>query len=206
MIDSIRDLIRGVIRFFVKKMVIYTGDRITPNIVTVAGTILFVPIAICITENKLIPAAFLLIVFGLLDTVDGELARLKKITSDFGIFLDASTDRIKESILYFGLTYYFFQHGMLWGVLFCFVALSGSMLVSYVKAKGEMVLSKGTHSLSAGQLNRIFQDGLMRYEIRITLIIAGLLFNMVFLSVVINALFAWITAFHRIYVIGRRLH
>lgn len=205
MIDYIRELIRGIVRIFVRNLLYISGNTITPNSVTIVGTALFFPICILIARGSHVWASILLVFIGLLDTVDGEIARMQKTTSTFGIFLDASTDRIKESLLYLGIVYFFFVQQDVSGVVLAVLALSASMLVSYVKAKGEMILSSSSKRLAPAQLNRIFQDGLMRFEIRITVLIVGLLFNILLAAVAINAIFAWWTAIQRIYLIGKKL-
>ena len=56
-----------------------------------------------IINNQLPQAALLLAVFGLFDTLDGELARLQGTESPQGAFLDSVTDRMKEILVYVGL-------------------------------------------------------------------------------------------------------
>ncbi len=137
--------------------------------------------------------------------MDGELARLKKMESNFGIFLDATTDRIKETFVYMGIVYYFYINEFVGGIMVAVFALGGSLLVSYAKAKGEMVFAQGKNKLSASEVNRIFQDGLARFEIRMALIALGLLLNIVFLSVFVVAVLAWGTAMYRMVMIGKKL-
>jgi CDP-diacylglycerol--glycerol-3-phosphate 3-phosphatidyltransferase len=73
---------------------------------------------------------------GLLDTFDGEIARLTDRKSKFGAFLDSTVDRINEFIVLLGMFLFFLDHNtrvLIWIVL----AIFGSMMVSYTRARGE---------------------------------------------------------------------
>ena len=79
-----------------------TKGWVTPDMVTLFGFAMHLPIAWFIATGADLWAAGLLIVFGLFDTLDGELARLQQKASARGMLLDASTDRMKEVLLYTG--------------------------------------------------------------------------------------------------------
>ena len=80
----------------------------------------------------LILASIFLLVSGFCDALDGVLARLYGKTTTFGGFLDSLLDRYADSSIYFGLIAGGFC-GMTWGI----VALVGSLLVSYARARSE---------------------------------------------------------------------
>ncbi len=180
-----------------------SNGAITPNQVTIASLILHIPIFFAIVGEYDILAALMIIVFGLLDSVDGELARIQGKESKSGMLLDASTDRMKESIIFMALAYRFALDGNSWAVLAAVAAITGSMSVSYIKAKGETALLDS--KLNAQAINRVFQSGLMRYEIRMATLVVGLLIGRVELAVIIIAILAWATAFYRLVTISRSI-
>jgi CDP-diacylglycerol---glycerol-3-phosphate 3-phosphatidyltransferase len=72
-----------------------------------------------------------------LDAVDGTLARISNTTSAAGAFLDSVTDRWSEVFLFGGLAVWCVRESLVWGTLLCFAAVTGSLLVSYTKARAE---------------------------------------------------------------------
>jgi CDP-diacylglycerol--glycerol-3-phosphate 3-phosphatidyltransferase len=74
---------------------------------------------------------------GVSDIMDGRLARAQKVESDYGKFIDSTLDRFVEVFAFLGLVYYLRPHT--WGPLVAAAAISGSLLVSYARARGESV-------------------------------------------------------------------
>lgn len=179
--------------------------KITPNGVTWFGFLMHIPIAFLIASGHLTWAGLALIVFGLLDTLDGELARLQKRVTDSGGFLDASTDRFKEVLLYGGIAWYFALSAHPEYAAIAAVACGASISVSYVKAKGEAIVSTLGKKIPYTELNHMFSGGLFPFEIRMTTLVIGLLFNYLVLAVAIIAIFSAITALTRLVRIGRSL-
>lgn len=196
MIDFARNTVRKPMRAIARLLNTLSRGRLSPSVVTYISLIAHVPIAYLIAMGNFIPATILLVIFGLFDTLDGELARLQKTDGPRGMVLDASTDRMKESLLYIGLAYFFVQNDLdifaVWSVAVC----AGALLVSYVKAKAETAVKD--KNLSANQINRLFKSGLMRYEVRMFVLVIGLLFNVLSYAVVILAITTWLTAFWRL--------
>ncbi len=180
-----------------------SGGSITPNQITIASLVLHIPIFLAIVSGYDWVAALMIVIFGLLDSVDGELARIQGRESKAGMLLDASTDRMKESLIFMALAYRFALDGNSWAVLAAVAAITGAMSVSYIKAKGETALI-GT-KLSAQEINRVFQSGLMRYEIRMAALVIGLLIGKVELAVILIAILAWATAIYRLVIISRSI-
>ena len=174
-ISPIRSLIRKGITELAVVLNRVSHGSITPDMVTWAGFLAHFVVGYCIVQGNLGFAAVLLVIFGLFDTLDGSLARLQKIDSPRGMFLDASTDRFKEVIVYTAIAWYLLDSseiGLVLSVLACGTALS----ISYVKAKGESAIATargGAHQ----EINRMFHDGLAAFEIRITLLVIGLAFH-----------------------------
>jgi CDP-diacylglycerol---glycerol-3-phosphate 3-phosphatidyltransferase len=137
--------------------------RITANTVTVIGVIITAAAAIVITYGWLLAGAVILVLGSLLDAVDGALARATGGGTPFGSFLDSTLDRASEAILYLGVAGYFLTSSQdpATPVMLAMLALAGSFLVSYSRARAEGI------GLSASV-------GLAPRTERLVLIIAGI--------------------------------
>lgn len=182
-----------------------TGGRLTPNTVTWFGLVMHVPTAWLIATGDWYWAAGLLAVFGLFDTLDGELARLQGRSSVRGMLLDASTDRMKEVLLYTGAAYALAQADRPEMAAWAVAACGASICVSYVKAKGEAAVASGEAKIPHATLNRMFADGLLTFEVRMALLVAGLLVGQLLAVVMVIAVLASFTAFQRLLRISRQL-
>jgi archaetidylinositol phosphate synthase len=76
--------------------------------------------------------SILLLISGFFDVIDGSVARVTKQTSKKGAFLDSSFDKISEAIIFIGIAV-----GNLANPILCMIALSLSIIVSYVRARAE---------------------------------------------------------------------
>ncbi|MBO0701804.1 MAG: CDP-alcohol phosphatidyltransferase family protein [Candidatus Dormibacteraeota bacterium] len=115
---------------------------VTPNMITVGGTLITLVAAVLTGLQHLLVAAIVLIFAGTFDILDGALARATKRSYPYGAFLDSSMDRIAEAGTYIGIAAFFLFHepDTVWyrlGVLACLCAISGSFLVSYVRARAQ---------------------------------------------------------------------
>lgn len=202
LLDTVRDAVRYLMRLIASGLNKLSRGHLSPNMVTLTGLVAHIWIAWLIAERDLRLAAVLLVVFGLFDSLDGALARLQDKTSSAGMLLDASTDRMKEVLLYVGVAFAFAAQNQAYFATWAVAACGGSLLVSYIKAKGETAVA---NELPANEVNRLFQDGLMRYEIRMSVLVLGLLFNQLPVTIVIIALLASMTAVGRLIKIYRKL-
>ena len=169
---SVRIFMVHVARFLNK----LTGGRLKPSHVTLISLLGHFPAAWALWVDRPVLAALLIGIFGLMDALDGALAREQGTASKLGMFFDAVTDRLKETILYAGLAMYVATNEPTLGTWVVPTVAGTSLLVSYVKAKGEMAVTTGSHDKQA--LNRAFSQGIARYEIRMALLIIGLLSDM----------------------------
>lgn len=202
--DYIRNFVKKQMSSLAKWLDSVTNGRISPNQITVASLLLHIPIFFAIIGQQYVLAAVMLVIFGLMDSLDGALARAQGVDSRAGMLLDASFDRMKESIVFIALIYRFALDNDPRAVLAAAFAITGSLAVSYVKAKGETAV-KGSR-LSVADTNRIFQSGLMRYEIRMTALVFGLIFSSLLIPVIwFIAVLSWATAFYRLLSITRQL-
>jgi CDP-diacylglycerol---glycerol-3-phosphate 3-phosphatidyltransferase len=120
---------------------------LTPNAVTTIGFILNVGVAVIFIiggekgnrgDLTYIGWAGALILFaGLFDMLDGQVARLGNMKSTFGAMYDSVLDRYSEQIMFLGICYYLVAHHYFLSSIFAFIALMGSMMVSYVRARAE---------------------------------------------------------------------
>ena len=120
---------------------------LTPNMVTTIGLVLNIGVAIIFiagaeeggrADLRYVGWAGALVLFaGLFDMLDGQVARLGNMTSTFGALFDSVLDRYSESVMFLGICYYLVAHHYFMSSLFAFIALIGSMMVSYTRARSE---------------------------------------------------------------------
>lgn len=202
-IESVRKAVKAVMRGIARVLDKMSGGRITPNTITIIGLLAHIPIAYLIAIDSLYWAAGLLVIFGLFDTLDGELARLQNRTTTKGMFLDSVTDRIKEVMLYIGAGYLFVDSGQPWYAVWSVAAIGFAVTVSYVNAWGEVAVTKhGT--TKEHQQNRAFRS-FATYDIRIFLFILGLLFGVLDYAVAAIAVLSFVTILQRTSLVLKKL-
>jgi len=113
--------------------------HLTANTVTVIGFLIVVLASVLVATGNLLAGAAVLTAGSLLDAVDGALARATGGTTAFGGFLDSTLDRAAEAVLYGGVAAYYLLNSSdpAMPVLLALVALTGSFLVSYTRARAE---------------------------------------------------------------------
>jgi CDP-diacylglycerol--glycerol-3-phosphate 3-phosphatidyltransferase len=172
-----------------------SGGYIRPSHITTLSLLGHGLVVWALVSDHPIKAAAGILVFGLMDSLDGALARVQRRTSLHGMFFDAVSDRAKEVLIYIGLATFLSHQGetdLFWLV----AAVAGSsQLVSYVKAKGEMAFAGS--DIDPQRLNRLFSDGLGRYEVRMSILIAGLLFDTVEIALLTILILNTLTAAQR---------
>src|SRR6201994_1598900 len=137
---GIYKVIDPVVKVFIKL-------GLTPNAVTSIGFVLNVGVAVIFIfggeegnrgDLRYVGWAGALILFaGLFDMLDGQVARLGNMKSTFGALYDSVLDRYSELIMFFGICYYLVAQHYFLSSIFAFIALIGSMMVSYVRARAE---------------------------------------------------------------------
>lgn len=203
-IEALRNIVRGIIRPIAALLNTLTGGRLTPNMVTIFGFVMHIPIAILISRGYFIYAAILLVFFGLFDALDGALARLQNRSDKLGMLLDSVTDKMKEAILYIGIASFFVWSGNPGYAVWAVVACGAGLLVSYVNAWGEVVI-KDIHDPHR-QTNKIFRGGIMSFDIRMFTLVVGLAVNQLGPAIIIISVLAWFTAIERLVRIGNYLN
>ena len=117
------------------------GSGIRPNTLTTIGTLLVVGSAVAYGLGAIRTGGLLLLLSGLLDTLDGAVARGSGAATKFGAFYDSTLDRIGDGATFIGIAVYL-QHapdvayrGL--AVLLSMVAILASLVVSYARARAE---------------------------------------------------------------------
>jgi CDP-diacylglycerol--glycerol-3-phosphate 3-phosphatidyltransferase len=107
------------------------------NWLTCLGFLLNVVVAWMVTQGwiGIAGAAFLLV--NALDFLDGAVARAAGTAGAFGAFLDSVLDRYSEAVVFIGLIVWYSGADDTWGVIVSALALAGSFMVSYCRARAE---------------------------------------------------------------------
>ncbi len=202
-VGDIRDTVKRLMRGVAGVLSSVTKGKLSPNTLTLAGLAGHVLVAYLIATRHPIWAAGLFVFFGLFDAIDGELARLQKRSTPLGMLLDSVTDRMKEVMLYIGTAYLFvvleYPYYAVWAVAAC----GASLLVSYVNAWGEVVMS--AHNKSGHKVNKTFRGGLMTFDVRMFLFFVGLITSLLPEMLIAIALLSTLTAIGRLINISQRL-
>jgi CDP-diacylglycerol--glycerol-3-phosphate 3-phosphatidyltransferase len=124
------------------------GTSVTPDALTVAGVGLCIAGAVVVyfeylSEWLFIAGAALFVIGSVLDILDGALARRSGTGTPFGAFLDSTVDRVGEGFMIGAVGLVLLRDGSEWGVGLAFAAVAGSFLVSYTRAKAEILGLKG---------------------------------------------------------------
>jgi CDP-diacylglycerol--glycerol-3-phosphate 3-phosphatidyltransferase len=159
---------------------------VSANTVTLFGFIFNLFAGGVLVMGKMQLAAILIIVGGLLDGLDGLLARVSDQVSVFGAFFDSVLDRWSESVVFLGLLLWYQRTGLSAEVILIYISVVSSLLVSYTRARAEGV---------GAQCKR----GLFTRLERVVVLIAGLVLQQVTIALWVLAVFATITALQRIY-------
>ena len=148
LVRATRPLVRSFVRL-----------GISPNALTIGSLVGNVAVAGLLVRDELVAAGVLLLAFNLLDLLDGEVARASGRSSEFGAFLDSFCDRYAEIVVYLGLLVWSGGRGDLLGQVLVLLALGGSTMVSYARARAEGLGLRGGPGLLT-RLERIVLLGL----------------------------------------------
>ncbi len=193
---------------------LFVRTGVHPNILSVCGLLLSIIAGLIYSHGFFFWAAWVVVLAGICDTLDGQIARKTNKRSAFGAFFDSTLDRYSDMFFLIGLAYYFAGgHDFLgvhvanasvesspWTVMVVMLAIAGSFMVSYTRARAE-------------GLGMACKGGLMQRPERIILLIIGSLMGsipivgptMMKLTLIILAISANMTAIHRIILIKNHL-
>ena len=188
---------RGVVYATIEPLTRWLVRRgVHPNAITIMGFVITVAGALMFSRDHVRTGGSLVLLGGLFDVFDGRVARVSGLASKFGSFFDSTLDRISEIAMYMGFITlyngYILDAADIWMIYVITLALGGSLMVSYTRARAEALGFECT-------------VGLMQRAERIVLLGAGsLIFGLAWggkvLSaiIIIVAVLTNITAIHRI--------
>jgi CDP-diacylglycerol---glycerol-3-phosphate 3-phosphatidyltransferase len=113
----------------------FHGSRLTPNMLTLATIPPAALAGVCAAYGWFVWAALLFGVSGVLDLLDGALARSRNQRSNFGALLDSSLDRVADACIPVGLVVYYAPHGAV--VALPALALTAGFWISYIRARAQ---------------------------------------------------------------------
>ena len=149
---------------------VFRDSPITPNMLTLFGLVITGVGALLVAMGDLLVGGVVLAFAGLFDIFDGALARASGKVYRYGAFLDSTVDRYSEGVVYLGILIYFLdQHDGLRPII-VLIALAGSFLVSYVRARAQ-------------SLGFTCDVGILARPERVVIIVAGLLLESVGLKI-----------------------
>jgi len=165
---------------------------LSPNKVTMVGLLLSGVTAYLLSEGQFVGGGLMLILASGLDMADGALARLQGRATAAGALLDSTADRISEAVVFLGLLVFYISPLSIPEVVLVYLALFGSFMVSYLRARGE-------------GLGVDCKVGVMTRPERVLVLAVGLLINQVVIALAIIAALSFLTALHRFWHIQREL-
>ena len=112
-------------------------SRLTPNGISLAGFALNLAAAGLVIGELFFLAGIAFIAGSVMDTLDGRYSRMSGKGTLFGAFLDSTLDRIEEGVVLAAIAWYFADSGDAVAAAGCVVAVLGSLMVSYTRARAE---------------------------------------------------------------------
>ncbi len=173
--------------------------QITPNQISVFSFFISLVAAVLLGaggKRMLASGGIIAQAASVIDGCDGEVARLKYLSSEYGGWLDAVLDRYADAFLLFGLTlhglscYGMAVHMSQWVLFIGFMAIIGSFMLSYTADKYDMLMKKRIQERSI----RIGRD------IRVFIIFLGAIFNLPLGALIVTAVIMNVAVCHRILI------
>ena len=138
-------------------------SRLTPNGISLTGLVLNLAAVVLIFERLFFLAGLAFIIGSVMDTLDGRYSRMSGKGTLFGAFLDSTLDRVEEGLVLTAVAWYFADRGDAVAAAACVVAVLGSLMVSYTRARAEA-------------LGVECKVGIATRPVRVVLLSAGLVF------------------------------
>ena len=110
---------------------------ISPNAVTIAGTVGVLAGAWLGATGHLFWGTWVVTACALTDVLDGTMARMRGGSGKFGALLDSSMDRIADGAIFASLAYWLFTTGESGAAVGALLVLVTSQVISYVRARAE---------------------------------------------------------------------
>jgi len=186
--DRLRDRTQGIRSAIAR---VLGGWGVSPNTLTLLGYVLHLPVMIMLATGHLRLGGALFVVASAFDALDGSVAREMGQASTFGAFLDSVVDRFSEGTVLFGLLLYYLNSGARLEPALIYVAVFGSLLVSYTRARAEGV-------------GIACKEGLFTRFERVILLAAGLILRLARPVLWLLAILTLFTALQRIAYVWRK--
>ncbi len=167
---------------------------LTPNIVTLLGLAVAGASAYLISIGSLWAGGIVLLASGVFDLFDGALARLTGRTSKFGALLDSVVDRVSEAVILLGLLVFYIQRSCTEGLVLVYLALAGSIMVSYLRARAEgLGIECNVGVMTRPERVVTLGIGLIvgQWWPTVVLIVLGVIAGLTFLTTVQRLIHAW---------------
>jgi CDP-diacylglycerol--glycerol-3-phosphate 3-phosphatidyltransferase len=114
---------------------------VRPNTITTVGTGLVLVSAVAYATGQIRFGGALLLLSGVADTLDGQVARSGAMVTRFGAFYDSTLDRVGDGATFIGIGAFLLTAPDVAyrapAIILCMVAILGSLLVSYARARAE---------------------------------------------------------------------
>ena len=169
--------------------------RLTPDIMTTIGLVVNLVAAVVIGFGHLLWGGLIFLLAGLFDLLDGALARYMQKTTRFGALFDSTADRITEGALFLSFIFItgvgVWPYNVTWQLVLIFLALIGSFLTSYIRARAE-------------GLNIDCTVGLFTRVERVIILALGLLLSQVFIALAIVVVLSFVTVGQRFVHVWRQ--
>jgi CDP-diacylglycerol--glycerol-3-phosphate 3-phosphatidyltransferase len=183
--EALRERTRGFLAFVVRPL---ARAGVSPNVLTLLGFLAMVGVAVVLGLGYERLGGVLIVAVGLFDALDGALARSTGKTTDFGAFFDSTLDRFAEIAIYLGLLYLY--RGETVAVLLVYLAITGSLMVSYARARAE-------------GLGLECKVGLFTRLERLATLVVGLVLKQTVLALLVLAVLSNLTAVQRMWHVWR---
>ena len=188
---------KNIARYFAQPVVrLLAKTPLTPDTLTCLGFLIAVAAAVLVASEHLFAAGFVVLFGGFFDMLDGALARQTNRTTRFGAVLDSTLDRLSEAVVFIGILVVYTRTQSVTGTLAVGLAWSGSLLVSYIRARAEAI------GLDC-------QRGLFTRPERVLVLTLGLLLsqfnNALLIAMAVIAAFSFITAAQRLFHVRQQL-
>ena len=164
---------------------------IRPNVITLSGLFGNFISAALIAMGYLTWGGLLAMIIWPLDALDGTMARLRGEDSKYGSFIDSTTDRYSEIAIYGGLMIHFIRNDQWLGIVLAYLALTGSLMVSYTRAKAE-------------SLGFTAKNGWFSRAERYIVLMPGIIFRRPDISLWVLAVMTYVTALQRFLIVRRQ--
>lgn len=179
------NVLAAVARFILRR-------RVHPNVLTFIGLFINVLAAVAFAYGRWRTAAVLMLCAGSFDMFDGAVARKFGLASEFGAFLDSVVDRCSDILLLTSIAIFYARQAAVGHLVLVGLALLGTVLVPYVRAKAETAIP-------------VCNVGLMERAERILVLAAGAFFDLMTWALIVLAVLTHVTVLQRVHFTWRQL-